>query len=185
MRFVALTALATLSLLSACNQAATDGNTLAEANATGAEASNALENAAAQAPGAPLEKEAALALMKERHENYEKIGDAMKLLGRELKADQPDLAKVREAAGTINTLAPQVPGWFPAGTGPDVGKTDALAEIWQKPDDFAAKAKDFQAAALAFNAAAQANDVSAIRAAHGNLGKSCKACHDLYRAKDD
>ena len=185
MRFVALTALFTLSLLTACKQASTDGNTLAEANSTGAEASNAIENAAALAPGAPLEKEAALAMMKERHENYEEIGDAMKLLGRELKADQPDLAKVREAAGTINTLAPQVPGWFPAGTGPDVGKTDALAEIWQKPDDFAAKAKDFRAAAAAFNAAAQGNDVVAIRAAHGNLGKSCKACHDLYRAKDD
>ena len=185
MRFVALTALATLSLLTACNPSTTEGNTLAEANATGAEASNAVENAAASAPGAPLEKEQALALMKERHENYERIGDAMKLLGRELKSDAPDLLNVREAAATINTLAPQVPGWFPAGTGPDVGKTDALAEIWQKPDDFASKAKDFQAAALAFNAAAQGSDVAAIRAAHGNLGKSCKACHDIYRAKDD
>ena len=28
-------------------------------------------------------------------------------------------------------------------------------------------------------------DVAAIKAAHANLGKSCKACHDLYRAKDD
>ena len=79
MRFVALTALATLSLLTACNQASNDdANALAEANTSGAEASNAVENAIEEAAGTPLEKDQALALMKTRHENYEKIGDAMK-----------------------------------------------------------------------------------------------------------
>ena len=185
MRFVALTALATLSLLAACNQSE-DGNTaLADANASGAEASNAVENAIEEAAGTPLQKEQALALMKGRHENYEKIGDAMKVIGRELKGDSPDLAQVRRNADVIATLAPQVKTWFPQGTGPDVGKTDAKAEIWQKPDDFAAKARDLEQAALAFQTATQGNDVSAIRAAQGNLGKSCKACHDVYREKDD
>ena len=185
MRFVALTALATLSLLTACSQGGEEANTtLAEANATGTEAGIAIEEAAARTAGTPLQKEQALALMKERHENYEKIGDAMKVVGRELKGDKPDLARVRANADVIAALAPQVKTWFPQGTGPDVGKTDAKAEIWQKPDDFAAKAKDFEAAAAAFKTAAQGNDVAAIRAAQGNLGKSCKACHDLYREKD-
>ncbi len=109
----------------------------------------------------------------------------MKVIGRELKADTPDLAQVRQNADVIATLAPQVKTWFPQGTGPDVGKTDAKAEIWQKPDDFAAKARDFETAAAAFKTAAAGNDLAAIRAAQGNLGNSCKACHDLYRAKDD
>jgi cytochrome c556 len=186
MRLVALTALATLSLLTACNQAANDdANALAEATASGAEASNAIDNAIEEAAGTPLQKQEALALMKTRHENYEKIGDAMKVIGRELKGDTPDLAQVRRNADVIATLAPQVKTWFPQGTGPDVGKTDAKAEIWQKPDDFAAKARDLEQAALAFQTATQGNDVSAIRAAQGNLGKSCKACHDVYREKDD
>ena len=107
MRFVALTALATLSLLAACNQSE-DGNTaLADANASGAEASNAVENAIEEAAGTPLQKEQALALMKERHENYEKIGDAMKAIGRDLKGDSPDLAQVRRNADVIASLAPQ------------------------------------------------------------------------------
>ena len=169
--------------LAACNQA-DDNVSVAEANASGAAASNAIGNAAAAAPGTPLEKEAALALMEERHENYEKIGDAMKVVSRELKAGTPDLAKVRQSADAIATLAPQVPSWFPEGTGPDVGKTEARAEIWQKPEDFKAKAADFQRAALAFQAAARGGDLAAIRAAQGDLGKSCKACHDLYRAED-
>ena len=131
--------------------------------------------------GDPVDASRAKQLMHERHEGMEEIGDAMKLVSRELKGDSPDLAKVREGAGEIARLAPQASGWFPPGTGPDVGKTEAKAEIWQKPEDFAAKNNAFQQAAQRFNAAAQGQDLVAIRAAHGELGKSCKACHDPYR----
>lgn len=129
----------------------------------------------------PVDPATAARLMKERHDNYEKIGDAMKVITRELKLDNPDLAQVRQSADTIATLAPQVPSWFPAGTGPEAGKTEAKAEIWQRPEDFRAKAQAFEQAANAFRAAAQGSDVAAMRTAQANLGKSCKACHDLYR----
>jgi cytochrome c556 len=185
MRKVTLSTAGALLLLSACNQGRADSNNaLAEANATGNAASAAIENAVEQSNAAPVEKQRALALMKERHEGYERIGDAMKVISRELKAGSPNLAPVRQNAAIIASLAPKVQGWFPAGTGPDVGKTDARAEIWAKPDDFAAKARGFAQAAQAFQAAASGNDLAAIRSAHGNLGKSCKACHDLYRAED-
>ena len=131
-----------------------------------------------------IDAETARRLMNERHENYEKIGDAMKLVTQQLKGSSPDLMRVREGATVIATLAPQVPSWFPAGTGPDVGKTEAKAEIWQRPEDFGTKAKAFEQAATAFQTAAQGTDLAAIRAAHADLGKSCKACHDLYREKD-
>ncbi len=140
-------------LLAACGSSG-DGS-LAEANSSGNEAAAAVENKVEQSPATPLQKEQALALMKQRHENYEKIGDAMKAISRELKGDSPNLDSVRAGAATIAQLAPQVPTWFPAGTGPDVGKTEARADIWQKPEDFAAKAKDFQEAAIAFEAAAR------------------------------
>lgn len=168
-------------LLAACGSSGDGNQALADANASGAEASATLENEVRQSDAPPLQKEQALALMKERHENYEKIGDAMKGIVRALKADNPDLGQVRKGAATINALAPQVPGWFPAGTGPDVGKTEARAEIWQKPEDFAAKAKAFREAAAAFHTAARGSDLAAIRSAHADLGKSCKGCHDLYR----
>lgn len=174
-----LTACAAMAL-AACNQGETNVS-LEDANASGNAAGNAIENAIATSPAAPLEKQAALALMKERHEKYEEIGDAMKAIGRTLKSDSPDLAVIRKGADTVATLAPQIKGWFPAGTGPDVGKTEAKAEIWQKPEDFNAKADAFARSATAFQAAARGGDLNAIRAAQGNLGKSCKACHDLYR----
>ena len=179
-----LVIVAGMALLAACNQPQDGNAALAEANATGNEASAALENEVEQSNAAPLAKEQALALMKKRHEDYERIGDSMKVIGRELKKDSPDLAEVRRHAATIAQLAPQVPTWFPAGTGPDVGKTDAKAEIWQKPEDFKAKATAFTAAASKFQTAANGDDLAAIRAAQADLGKSCKACHDLYREKD-
>lgn len=171
-------------LLAACNGSGDGNNILAEANSSGNEAGAALENQAAQSGATPLQKDQALALMKQRHENYEKIGDAMKSIGKELKGDSPDLDQVRSGAAVIAGLAPQVPSWFPAGTGQDVGKTEARDEIWQKPEDFAAKARDFRESAMAFNNVALGSDVAAIRSGHANLGKSCKACHDLYREKE-
>ena len=188
---IALITAAALVMLSGCGEADDDamGNTAANSApvlpVTDDNAAAAANATTAALPTQPVPREQAAALMEERHENYEKIGDAMKVISRELKGDSPDLAAVRQGAGTIAGLAPMIPSWFPPGTGPDVGKTDARAEIWQKPDDFAAKAKAMNAAALAFQQAAQGSDLAAIRAAHGNLGKSCKACHDLYRAEHD
>jgi cytochrome c556 len=164
----------------AANDAATNDAGAAESNQAAAPA--AQPNAVL---GAAVDAERAKTLMHYRHEGMEDIGDAMKVLGREMKGDSPDLAVVRTNAATIARLAPQVSGWFPPGTGPDVGKTHAKPEIWQKPEDFAAKTTALQQAAAAFDAAAQGNDVAAIKASFGELGKACKACHDLYRAKDD
>lgn len=171
-------------LLAACGSSGEGNGTLAETNSSGNEAAAAVENKVEQSAATPLEKEQALALMKQRHENYEKIGKAMKAISRELKGDSPNLDSVRAGAATIAQLAPQVPTWFPAGTGPDVGKTEARAEIWQKPEDFAGKAKAFREAAAAFEAAARGSDLAAIRSAHADLGKSCKACHDSYREEE-
>ena len=188
MRTILFATISSLIALSACQQGE-DPEALGDAaanNATSTAAAPAAEPSAANAAAASLPTQAlageqAQALMNERHENYEKMGDAMKLISRQLKADSPDLTAVRSGARTIATLAPQIPSWFPPGTGPDAGKTDAKAEIWQNPKDFEAKAAAFNEAASAFNGAAQGTDLAAIRAAHGNLGKTCKACHDLYR----
>ena len=173
---VAVTLVAGCRAQDEANQAGTAGNTVIQSAETRVPQAEPL--------GGPVTAEQAKKLMHDRHEGMEEIGDAMKLVTRELKASSPDMARVRDSAGTIARLAPQVSGWFPPGTGPEVGKTEAKAEIWQKPEDFAAKTAAFQQAAQAFNTAAQGNDIAAVRAAHGELGKSCKACHDLYREEE-
>lgn len=177
----ALLAAAALALLAGCRQAA--DIPAANAEAPSGQVLPITDNHAAVLVRAPANRAAALKLMHDRHEGMEKIGDSFKLLGREMKANSPNLATVRKSAATIAGLAPKVSPWFPTGTGPNVGKTRAKAEIWQKPEDFAAKTRTFQAAARAFNATAKAGDVTAIKASFGELGKTCKACHDPYRAE--
>ena len=137
--------------------------------------------AAAGALAAPMSMGGAHKIMHERHEGMESVGKANKILHRELTADTPDVAAVRGAAGSLAKLAGQSSHWFPKGTGPELGKTGAKPEIWQQPADFAAKLHNFQGAAKLLNGAAAKGDVNAIKARYGDLGKTCKACHDTYR----
>jgi cytochrome c556 len=183
MRIALIVTASALALLTACggpetSQANNSAGNISEENSPANTASASVVTPAGQ----PVSKQDAAKLMHERHEGMEAIGKATKTLGRELKGDSPDLAAVRAAAAKIAELAPKTSGWFPPGTGPDAGKTEAKALIWQKPGDFAVKTRDFQMAAAALNTVAQGSDVAAMKAAFGDLGKSCKACHDPSRA---
>jgi cytochrome c556 len=125
----------------------------------------------------------AVKVMHERHEGMETIGKTTKALKRELDGASPNITAVRAGAAQIADLSRKASGWFPAGTGPDVGKTGAKPEIWQNPQDFSAKLHNFQAAAAAFNQAAMSGDVNLIKGKFGELGQACKACHDKYRSE--
>ena len=144
-------------------------------------AAAALSMAAAGVAFAALPKKQAHAIMHERHEGMEKIGDTNKLLRREIASSSPFMPTIQSGAATIATLSKRASGWFPVGTGPNVGKTGAKPEIWQKPADFAAKMRDFQAAAQLFDAAAKAGDASAIKGRYTAMVRTCSACHDNYR----
>ena len=171
------TALCLAALLAGCN-AQDSADTKTNEVIPSAETQNTASAAV------PLTKEQALPVMKERHEHMEALGDATKKAHNALEASAPDIAAIRDAAAKINALAPKLITWFPAGTGPDVGKTRAKAEIWQKPEDFAIKAHDFETAANDFDVAAKSGDAAVIKTSFAALGKSCKACHDLYRAPE-
>jgi cytochrome c556 len=144
-------------------------------------AAAALSVAAAGVAFAALPKNKALAIMHERHEGMEKIGNTNKLLRREIASSSPFMPTVQSGAATIAGLSKRASGWFPAGTGPDVGKTGAKPEIWQKPQDFTAKLRDFQTAAQLFDAAAKAGDANAIKGRYTAMVRTCSACHDSYR----
>jgi cytochrome c556 len=124
-------------------------------------------------------------LFHERHEGMERIGKSTKTIRQSLDSGSADLGVIRTSAATIADLAAKSSGWFPAGTGEEVlPKTRALPAIWQKPDDFTAKDRDFSQAAQALRAAAESGDMTAIKSRFADLGKTCKACHDTYRAEE-
>ncbi len=127
-------------------------------------------------------KDQALRIMHEREEMMEGLGKAMKTLHRELDSGKPDINVVRAQTATMASAAAKIPSLFPAGTGPDVGKTRAKPEIWRQQELFVRKSKDYLAAAQAINNAARAGDLNRVMAMHENVDKACKACHDPFRA---
>lgn len=63
------------------------------------------------------------------------------------------------------------------------GNGDALPAVWLKADAFKAEQDKFLNAVDALNTAAQTAKLDDIKAAFGNVGASCKACHDAFRAE--
>ncbi|HWI89359.1 MAG TPA: cytochrome c [Sphingomicrobium sp.] len=145
--------------------------------------SRATSNGMVMLAAGPVSGQQAVAIMHERHEGMGTIGKTNKAIKRELDSASPNMTTLRAGAAQIADLSRKASGWFPPGTGPDVGKTGAKPDIWRDPQDFASKLHNFQAAAATFNQAAMSGDVNLIKAKWGELGQACKACHDKYRTE--
>ena len=65
--------------------------------------------------------------------------------------------------------------------GTDKGDTKAEPKIWSEMDKFKAAASKMQEEMAKLNVAAKGGNLDAIKAAVGETGKSCKACHDNHR----
>jgi len=65
--------------------------------------------------------------------------------------------------------------------GTDKGDTKADPKIWAEKDKFNAAATTMQDAMVKLNVVAKGGNQDAIKAAAGDVGKACKACHDSYR----
>jgi len=65
--------------------------------------------------------------------------------------------------------------------GTDKGETKAEPKIWTEMDKFKGAASKMQEEMAKLNVAAKSGNIDTIKAAVGETGKSCKACHDVYR----
>jgi cytochrome c556 len=68
---------------------------------------------------------------------------------------------------------------FPQGT--NTGDTRAKAEIWSQGDKWKTQSDNMVRAVAALNAAAKTGNADSLRAAFGQAGQTCKACHDDFR----
>jgi cytochrome c556 len=122
-------------------------------------------------------------VQKARHDRYEELGDAFKVV-RDNSKGSPDYAALEKAVAVIEKASVDQVHWFPKGSGPEAGKTRAMAEIWTKPTEFAAAQKMFADRVPALSAAVKAKDVDAVAKAFREVGGSCKNCHDNFRAPE-
>lgn len=147
-----------------------------------APADAAADAAPAATEGAPVD---VAAVLKEREENFEGIGDAFKAIRGELEKGAPDFALIATNATDINGRAKLIETHFPAGTSVDDGvKTEALATIWQKPEEFKAAGQKLIDESAKLAELAKGGDKAAVGAQAMAMGGACKGCHDQFRLED-
>ena len=69
------------------------------------------------------------------------------------------------------------------GEGTAVGDTSALPEVWSQADKFKAAAAKLGEESTKLAAAGKSGNLDQIKAAVGETGKTCKACHDNFKKK--
>ncbi|TVT52115.1 MAG: cytochrome c [Azoarcus sp. PHD] len=95
-----------------------------------------------------------------------------------------DAAQVTAAANAIAGIANSGMGaLYGPGTDKDVGsqKTRVKPELFQNMPEVGKLAGDFTSAANNLQKVAATGDAAAVKTAFGDLGKTCKACHDKFR----
>lgn len=83
-------------------------------------------------------------------------------------------------AGYMETLSAMPWDGFDAST-ESFKDTRAKAELYKEKAKFDQMATDMQGAVAKLNVAAKGGDLNAVKAAFGDVGKTCKTCHDAYR----
>lgn len=119
----------------------------------------------------------ATGIVKKRMEVMKDVGAVMKELGAMVKGEAAfDASTVARRAGDLKAHAAGMPALFPEGS--IHGPSEALPQIWKDFEGFTRIASDLESAADRLSGVTEA---TALPAALGAAGKSCKACHSDYR----
>ncbi|QEY25832.1 c-type cytochrome [Neisseria zalophi] len=96
-----------------------------------------------------------------------------------VQGDEPyDIEKFKTAAAAFAEESQKPFQYFQHD---EQGDGDALPVIWEKPEEFKAAEEKFHTAVAELNNKAQAGNLEEIKVAYGEVGASCKACHDSFR----
>ena len=110
--------------------------------------------------------------------SFGRIGAAVK---GDIKLDPAALAANAEVVELMSKFA--FDGFLQGTEQPSTTGKGAKPEIWKEWDKFKKLQGDLQAATAKLATAAKGGDADAVKAAFGDTGKACKACHDAYRAQ--
>jgi len=110
------------------------------------------------------------------------MGRQFGMLNAMAKGEVPYNKDAAVKAATLAEILSTMPGPL-FGPGLDKGApTKAGAKIWSEPDKFNAALEKMQGEMKKLPAAA--GDLTTLKTAAGDLGKTCKGCHDDYREKE-
>lgn len=88
-----------------------------------------------------------------------------------------------DQAQSLARTAAELSFVFPSGS--NVGDSEALPAIWEKPEEFAKAVTEAEHATAALAEAASTGDRKAVSSALREVGAACRGCHDNFREDDD
>mgnify|MGYP002713050250 CR=1 FL=1 len=103
-------------------------------------------------------------------------------MGAMMKGEMPfDKKAFAQHASNVEVLSGMPWSFFIPGS--QKGDTKAKPDVWNKAEDYRAKAEKFQEQAGKLAMVAKNGDESAIKKQFGATVKTCKSCHDDYKSK--
>ena len=121
--------------------------------------------------------------IKYRQGAFTVMGEHFGRIGAMANGKAPFDAKAAQDNAVIVATLAHLP-WTAFGTGTDKGaKTKAKSAIWTEQVKFEEQANDMKKATTQLAVAARTDNLDNLKAAFGDAAKTCKACHDNYRAK--
>lgn len=145
-------------------------------------AAGLLTTTAASAKPAPSEKHAKTAV-EFRQALLQLVRSNVGALGAMAKGNIPfDAERMAKNGQRLEQLSLMMSDYFVMDTTGFKVETAALDKLWQNQDDFNGKIEDMTKAAQALQVAATSGDEGQYKAAIGGIFKTCKGCHDDYKA---
>lgn len=121
--------------------------------------------------------------IKARQASYYLMGAQMARINATMKGDLPmDKPSLQTSAETLELLGRLVADNFPPGS-EQGAPTKAKPELWKETAKFRQLQQASQTEAAKLKAAVSGGDVEIIKVAYGATTKSCKACHDAFKAQ--
>ncbi len=111
------------------------------------------------------------------------MGAHVSAISMHLRGLVEDHGFVDEHAQSLANTAAELSYVFPEGS--NVGDSEALPAIWEKPEEFARAVSDAEDATAALAEAASTGDRKAISSAMREVGAACRGCHNNFRKDDD
>ena len=91
-----------------------------------------------------------------------------------------DAAAIKANVEILKTLSVLPWAAFPTGS---QANSSAKAEVWSDAAGFKQAQQKLEGAVVKLSEVSGSGDLEKLRSAFGDVGASCKACHDSYRAK--
>jgi Cytochrome c556 len=121
-------------------------------------------------------------VVKYRENNMEIIGGHMGSIVAIVKGEVPYTDDLLFHAEGLAAAAPMIVPAFKTEAMTD--KSEALPDIWKDWNKFEQAALKLEETSGALAAAAKTGNMAAVGAALGDVGKSCKGCHDNFTKED-